>query len=157
MVGGGAGVPKPDAGLGLDLLQVAAAIGGKQKGQAEGGLLAGAVGRPGTAGWDLDPDVLDEPLGVAPSLAECSGDVLVAPLRLDDADAGETDEKRVVGWPARGRPLGDGEVAAFGGASTGCVPHRLRVGIPAAGTKLGVDPLPRCGLVDVEVLGGGDC
>ena len=144
MIGGFACVPEPDAALGLNLLEVRAAVGGKQERHAK------------TIPWSacgfssLERKAARIPLG----LIDRRGNILALPFGLNHADTSQPDKKGIIGRPAFGRPFGNRHGAAFGRSRAGGIGQMAGIRIPAPIAKLLIDDLPCGGLVQVDLLGG---
>ena len=97
-------VAEPDAALGLDLLQIGAAVGGEDEGHL---VLAPRSAR------EREIAACADAAGITLGLIDGGRDVLASPLCLDNADQRQADEQGIVGRAACGRPFGNGEIASL--------------------------------------------
>ena len=145
LIGGFARVAKPDAAFGFDLFEIGPAIGRVEKRNPE------SVPRTASGLSSLK----GKATRIALRLINRGRNILALALRLNHANTGQPDKQGVVGWPAFGRPFGEGHGAAFGRARAGSIGELLGIRLPAAISKLLVDDLPRRGFVEVDLLSGG--
>ena len=96
------GIPEPDAALGLDLLQIGAAI--RSEDERHG------VTPPMARRRRSPPSSCFRALRVPFGLINSGGHVLALALRLDHPDELGSSEQGVIGWAALRRPFGDGHV-----------------------------------------------
>ena len=102
-------VTVPDAGFRQPLAHIGSAIGGEDKWHAE--RLIQAV-FPGAMWMRLFPSEHDG-AGIALGLSQGGRHINALALRLDDTDASDANEQRVIRSATFRRPFGDCNIAAF--------------------------------------------